>query len=322
MSRRSEPPPALVESLRAGRRFLVSSHQRPDGDAIGSAVGMALALRTIGKEATVVMDAVPPVYLQPFPDVEHIRITTEVTDTADAAIIMECSSLDRTGVGGLDRSPVINIDHHPGNTGYGTIAWVDQSAAACAEMVFTLVETLGVPLTPALATHIYLAVLTDTGSFRFSHLTPRTFDIAGRSVAAGANPEWIARTHYDSNSLARVRIFGAVLNGMSVHAGGRAAVLTITRTLAADLGGTYDDTEGLINFPLQVKDILAVAFFKETGPDEWRVSLRSKSEVDVGAIAARFGGGGHRNAAGCGWKGSLEAGHEAFAALLERAVTP
>jgi phosphoesterase RecJ-like protein len=322
MTPRSDPPAELIEALRRGRRFLVSSHQRPDGDAIGSAVGMALALRAMGKEATVVMDAVPPVYLQPFPDVDRIRITTEVTDTADAALIMECSSLDRTGVAGLDRSPVINIDHHPGNSGYGTINWVDLGAAACGEMMYTLVEQLGVEMTPALATHVYLAVLTDTGSFRFSHLTPRTFEIAGRAVAAGANPEWIARTHYDSNSLARVRIFGAVLNDMSIHAGGRAAVLTITRALAADLGGSYDDTEGLINFPLQVRDIQAVAFFKETAADVWRVSLRSKGEVDVAAIAASYGGGGHRNAAGCNWNGSLETGHVTFAALLGQAVGP
>jgi phosphoesterase RecJ-like protein len=322
MTPRSEPPGELIDALRRGRRFVVSSHQRPDGDAIGSAVGIALALRAMGKEATVVMDAVPPAYLQPFPDVEHIRVTTRVAEMADAALVMECSSLDRTGVEGLDRSPVINIDHHPGNAGYGAINWVDLGAAACGEMVFTLVEALGVPLSPALATHIYLAVLTDTGSFRFSHITPRTFDIAGRCVGAGANPEWIARTHYDSNSLARVRIFGAVLNAMSVVADGRAAVLAITRTLAADLGGTYDDTEGLINFPLQVKDIQAVAFFKESADDDWRVSLRSKGAVDVSAIAAQHGGGGHRNAAGCNWKGTLDAGQRVFASLLAQAVEP
>ena len=126
---------------------------------------------------------------------------------------MECSELSRTGVTGLDRSPVMNIDHHPGNKGYGAINWIDESAAACGEMVFTLIEALGAPLTKDIATHVYLAVLTDTGSFHFSHLTPRTYEIARRCVEAGADPQWIARTHYDSNSLSRVRIFGAVMNG-------------------------------------------------------------------------------------------------------------
>jgi phosphoesterase RecJ-like protein len=320
MSPHSSPPASLIEAISGGQRFYVTSHQRPDGDAIGSAVAMALALHALGKEATVVMDAVPPSFLQPFPHVDRIRITTEVDDAADAALVMECSTLDRTGVRGLDRSPVINIDHHPGNANYGTLNWIDESAAACGELVFTLIDALGVSLTPDIATHLYLAILTDTGSFRFSHLTPRTYELAGRAVAAGADPQWIARTHYDSNSLARVRIFGAVLNGMSIHAGGRVALLMITEQLARDLGGTYDDTEGLINFPLTVKDIQAVAFFKEMGPDDWRVSLRSKGPVDTGRIAKQFGGGGHMNASGCGWKGPIAEGHATFARLLGDAV--
>lgn len=321
MSLHSSPPSDLLAAVARGRRFLVTSHQRPDGDAIGSAVAMALALMALGKRATVVMDAMPPAFLQPFPHVDAICITTEVTEAVDAVLVMECSTLARTGVTGLDRSPVINIDHHPGNAGYGQINWIDEGAAACGELAFTLIEALGVPLTPAIATHIYLAILTDTGSFHFSHLSPRTYELAGRCVAAGADPQWIARTHYDSNSLARVRIFGAVLNGLAIHAGGRVALLTITRAMASDLGGTYDDTEGLINFPLTVKDVQAVAFFKEQAPDDWRVSLRSKGDVDTGAVARQFGGGGHKNASGCGWQGTIEAAHETFARLLGQAVT-
>lgn len=315
-----KPPAELLAAVRSGSRFLVASHQRPDGDAVGSAVGMALALRALGKQATVVMDAAPPAFLQPFPDVDHVRIATSVADSVDASIIMECSSLDRTGVAGLDRSPVINIDHHPGNTLYGAVNWIDESAAACGEMVMRLIDVLGVPLTPDIATHLYLAILTDTGSFRFSHLTPATYQMAGRAVAAGADPIWIARTHYDSNSLARVRIFGAVLNGMSVHADGRVAVLSISRAEAVSFGGTYDDTEGLINFPLTVKDIQAVAFLKEADDGSWRVSLRSKGAVDTGAVARAFGGGGHANAAGCSTPGPLDAARERFARLLTDAV--
>jgi bifunctional oligoribonuclease and PAP phosphatase NrnA len=320
MSPYSRPPAALLDAVSSGQRFLVSSHQRPDGDAIGSAVSMALALQALGKHATVVMDGVPPAFLQPFPAVDRIVVTAETGETADAVLVMECSTLDRTGVRGLERSPVINIDHHPGNTGYGAINWVDEGAAACGELVFTLIDAIGAPLTAEIATHLYLAILTDTGSFHFSHVTPRTYELAGRAVAAGADPQWIARTHYDSNSLARVRIFGAVLNGMAIHAGGRVALLTVTEQLARDLGGTYDDTEGLINFPLTVKDIQAVAFFKEMGPNDWRVSLRSKGPVDTGQIAKQFGGGGHVNAAGCGWQGSLDDGHRTFARLLGDAV--
>ena len=314
------PPAELVQRIKQGQRFVVASHQRPDGDAIGSAMAMALALRAIGKEATVVIDGIPPVFLQPFPDVASIRITPEVTDVFDAALIMECSELSRTGVKGLDRSPVLNIDHHPGNTGYGAVNWVDESAAACGEMVFTLIEALGLPITRDVATHIYLAILTDTGSFHFSHLSPRTYEIARRAVEAGADPQWIARTHYDSNSLARVRIFGAVMSGMVIVDEGRVALLSITRQTMTDLAGTSDDLEGLINFPLTVKDIEAVAFFKEVGDHDWRVSLRSKGNVDTGAIARGHGGGGHRNAAGCAARGPLDDVYKQFGQLLSEAI--
>ncbi len=316
----SQPPADLLDVIRAGQRFVVASHQRPDGDAIGSAMAMALALRAIGKQVTVVTDAVPPVFLQPFPDVSGIDITPEVSGPFDAALIMECSELSRTGVKGLERSPVMNIDHHPGNKSYGSVNWIDESAAACGEMVFTLIHALGAPLTKDVATHIYLAVLTDTGSFHFSHLTPRTYEVALRCVEAGADPQWIARTHYDSNSLSRVRIFGAVMNGMVIAAEGRVALLSITRQTMTELGGTNDDLEGLINFPLTVKDIEAVAFFKEVGDHDWRVSLRSKGSVDIGAIARQFKGGGHTNAAGCSATGALDAVQKEFAAQLAQAV--
>jgi phosphoesterase RecJ-like protein len=316
----TNPPADLVERLTHGHRFVIASHQRPDGDAIGSAMAMAMALRAIGKDATVVTDAIPPVFLQPFPEVDTIRITPEITDRFDAALIMECSELARTGVRGLELSPVLNIDHHPGNKGYGAINWVDESAAACGEMAFSLIEAIGAPLTAAVATHVYLAILTDTGSFHFSHLSPRTYEIARRCVEAGADPQWIARTHYDSNSLARVRIFGAVMNGMVIVDEGRVALLSITREKMADLGGTNDDLEGLINFPLTVKDIEAVAFFKEVGDGDWRVSLRSKGSVDIGAIARGHGGGGHTNAAGCSAHGKIDDIYKQFSDLLATAV--
>jgi bifunctional oligoribonuclease and PAP phosphatase NrnA len=315
-----QPPAQLIDAIKHGRRFVVASHQRPDGDAIGSAYAMALALRALGKEAIVVTDAMPPAFLQPFPDVAGIIVTPEVTERYDAALIMECGELARTGVGGLDRSPVMNIDHHPGNKVYGAVNWVDESAAACGEMVFSLIEAIGAPLTRDIATHVYLAILTDTGSFHFSHLSPRSYDIAGRCVEAGADPQWIARTHYDSNSLSRVRIFGAVMNGMVIVGEGRAALLAITRATMDELGGTNDDLEGLINFPLTVKDIEAVAFFKEIGDNDWRVSLRSKGTVDIGVIARANNGGGHTNAAGCSARGSLDDVSEQFGQWLTEAI--
>ncbi len=311
----------VVKRLRAATRVVVSSHERPDGDAIGSGMAMVLALRALGKEARMVMCDTPPPSLLPFPGVDGIWVATEVADTFDAALIMECSDVSRTGVAGLERSVVLNVDHHPGNTGYGAVNWVDESAAACGQMAFDLIVALGAPLTADIATHIYLAILTDTGSFHFSHLTSRTYEIAGRCVAAGADPVAIADAHYNSHRLSRVRLFGRVLSDMTVDRSGRIAVLTVTPEMARAAGGTYDDTDGLINFPLSVREMSAVAFLKQgDAPDQWRVSLRSKGAVDIGAIARTHGGGGHRNAAACAVRGPLEQVRTNMLEALERAV--
>jgi phosphoesterase RecJ-like protein len=286
------------------RRFVLSSHARPDGDSIGSQLAMAFALRALGKEAIVVNRDPAPAPMQGLPGVSEIRIAASVTETFDAAIIMECSTLERTGVSGLDRSFVINIDHHPGNTGFGALNWFDPASAACGEMVLELVDALGVPLNRDIATHIYLAIVTDTGSFHFSHITPRTFDMARRVVEAGVDPVEMARTIFDSNNLGRLKIFGAVLSTMEFDESACLAVLYVDEGMLTQAGATYDDTEGLINLPLTVKDIQVVALFKQSDTDEYRVSLRSKGSIDVAAVAKQFGGGGHVNAAGFTLRGA------------------
>jgi bifunctional oligoribonuclease and PAP phosphatase NrnA len=167
------------------------------------------------------------------------------------------------------------------------------------------VRELDVPLTPDIAVHVYVAILTDTGSFHYSNITPRTFDISRQCVEAGVDPSAVARSVYDSNSLERLKLFGAVLNRMHLDPSGRLAILSIDQRLASDCGGTYDDTEGLINQPLTVKDIQAVVFFKELAPRDWRISMRSKGAVDINVVAKEFGGGGHKNASGCSATGEL-----------------
>ena len=296
----------VVAAIQARRRFVVTSHARPDGDALGSQVAMGLALKALGKEVRLVDADPPPPPMRELPGVEMIEVTPAIDDPGDAVITMECGDIGRPGVDGLASGFVINIDHHPGNTGFGALNWIDLTAAACGEMVFDLIVALGVKLTPEIATHIYLTILTDTGQFHYSHVTPRTFEICRRCVEAGADPTGLSRTIYDNNSLGRVRLFGAVLNGMELDPTGRIATLVMDRALAARCGGTYDDTEGLINFPLTVKNIQAVIFFKETAVDDWRISMRSKGSVNINAIAKTFGGGGHVNASGCGAKGRLD----------------
>jgi phosphoesterase RecJ-like protein len=310
----------VVAAIRARQRFVITSHARPDGDAIGSQVAMGLALKALGKDVRLVDADPPPPPMRELPGVELIEVTPRIDDPGDAVITMECGDLARPGVEGLAAGYVINIDHHPGNTGFGALNWIDLSAAACGEMVFNLIVALGAPLSPEIATHIYLTILTDTGQFHYSHVTPRTFEICRLCVEAGADPTGLSRTIYDNNSLGRVRLFGAVLDRMELDATGRVATLVIDRALAARCGGSYDDTEGLINFPLTVKDIQAVIFFKETATDDWRISMRSKGPVNVNAVAKEFGGGGHVNASGCGASGRLDDLKRVFEAKVAAAI--
>ena len=310
----------IVTEIRRRHRFVVTSHARPDGDAIGSSMAMAYALRHLGKEVRVVSRDPAPPQFETCPGVDDIIVTDRVDDPGDAVIVMECGDLTRPGIGGLERGFVINIDHHPGNTMYGALNWFDVSAAACGEMVFDLILALGVPLTPEIATHVYVAVLTDTGSFHYSNITTRTFEIARRCTATGISPAAIARDVYDSNRIGRLKLFRAVLNGMQLDATERVATMAVTRQMASDCGATYEDTEGLVNFPLSAKEVLAVVFFKEDADADWRVSLRSKGDIDVNAVAKEFGGGGHKNASGCGVRGTFEQWKPVFELKVTAAI--
>jgi len=310
----------IVDAIGSRQRFVISSHARPDGDSIGSQMAMAYALRALGKEVSVVNSDAAPSTLATFPGVSGIEIAGRADGAFDAAIVMECSDLSRTGVQGLDQYFLINIDHHPGNTGYGNINWFDSSAAACGEMVFDLVNALGVPMSLEIATHIYLAILTDTGSFHYSSISPRTFDICRQMLEAGVDPVAVARSVYDSNNMGRLKLFGAVLSAMQIDPSGRIAIVYLDHEMAREAGGTYEDTEGLINLPLTVKEIQSVVFFKQNEGDEYRVSMRSKGDIDIGAVAKEFGGGGHKNAAVCSVTGPIDTLQKLFLEKIERAI--
>jgi bifunctional oligoribonuclease and PAP phosphatase NrnA len=304
----SDPPAIrqIRDAILARQRFLVTSHARPDGDSIGSQLAMAFALDALGKQVRIVNVDPAPDHYQGFPGMHRIEIAPEANPDAEATIVMECSDLSRTGVAGLEPAFIINIDHHAGNRLYGALNWHDETAAACGEMVFDLIQALGVPLTEQIATHIYLAILTDTGAFHHSNITPRTFDICRQCVEAGVNPSAMARRVFDSNSFGKLKLIGALLDSMELVDDGRLAVLHLDDRMLSDCGCTHNDTEGLINLPLTAREIQAVVFFKAESGTEVRVSMRSKYDVDVRRVASGYGGGGHKNAAGFTYEGRLE----------------
>jgi len=298
----------IRDAILARNRFLISSHAKPDGDSIGSQLAMAYALEALGKEVRIVNADPAPEHYMEFPGVDRIEIARSVERTdIDAVIVMESGDLTRTGVSGLEGRFAINIDHHQGNTHYGALNWVDESAAACGEMVFDVIEALGVPLTIEIATHVYLAILTDTGSFHYSNITPKTFEISRRTVEAGVNPAAMARRVFDQNSFGKLKLIGALLAEMDLLDGGRLAAMYLNDDIMNATGTTYNDTEGLINLPLTAREIQAVVFFKLGADGDIHVSMRSKYDVDIRSVAARHGGGGHKNAAGFKVAGPLSA---------------
>jgi phosphoesterase RecJ-like protein len=302
--------------------FLLTSHARPDGDSIGSQLAMAFALDALGKRVRIVNADAAPDHYREFPGVDRIEITPSVPQGADAdtVIVMECSDLSRTGVSGFEGRYIINIDHHVGNRMYGTLNWFDETAAACGEMVFELIRALDVPLSYEIATHIYLAILTDTGSFHHSHISPRTFDICRQTVEAGVNPAAMARRVFDSNSFGKLKLIGALLDSMELADAGRLAVLYMDEAMLAACGCTHNDTEGVINLPLTAREIQAVVFFKVAANGEIRVSMRSKYDVDVRLVATQYGGGGHKNAAGFTVSGPLATARPKILEQLTHAI--
>ncbi len=298
----------VVAAIQSRQSFVLTSHARPDGDAIGSQIALGLALEALGKTVRWVdHDAAPQPYRH-FPAVDRIEVSSTFTGEADAVIVMECSTLARPEVGGfnLDGRIVINIDHHGGNTMYGDVNWFDESACAVCEMAAEIIDALGVTWTREIATHLYLGISTDTGSFRHANITPRTFDICRRIAEAGANPAALARQIYDSFSVGRVQLTGEMLHAMELHHNNRLAILYYDDELLNKCAATTDDTDGLVNIPLGAKDVQAVALIKKQSDSEFRVSLRSKGDVDVRAIAQQYNGGGHRNAAGCNIPGTID----------------
>lgn len=288
----------ICDEIHRGQRFLVTSHARPDGDSIGSQVALALALRTLGKQVRMVNRDPAPVPYAEFEGVRDIEVAPSVEGEFDALLVMECGDLSRPGVAGLERYRAINIDHHLGNTGYGAVNWFDSRYAACAEMVVEVIDALGVPLSHGMATAVYLGIVTDTGSFRHAGVSARTFEICRRVAEVGVDPAAMARQVFDSSTIGKLRVMGSLLDRMRLEAGGRLAVLTLDNATMAETGATVDDLDGLINVPLQVRQIQAVVMFKETPDGAYRVSARSKGDIDVRSVAVRHGGGGHRNAAG------------------------
>jgi bifunctional oligoribonuclease and PAP phosphatase NrnA len=295
----------VLEEIRSRRRFVVSSHARPDGDGIGSALACGQILRIMGKDAVVVMhDGVPRIYQNlPFAD---LVVQADAVPPSDAVILLECDSTRRTLLEGLEKYFLINIDHHVSGRNFAHVNWIDSSVMATAELVYRLARVACVPVDRDIATCLYTALMTDTGSFMFEGTNEHTFTVARELVLAGADPAHCARQIYFGHSTAKMRLLGAALSNL--HREGPLAWISVTQEQMQRFDAREEDCEGLVNYALSISDVQVAIFFRELPDKRFRVSLRSKGEVNVSKVAEHFGGGGHKCASGCSINGPLAEG--------------
>jgi len=294
---------AILDVLRRGEKFLVCSHSRPDGDAVGSMLAMGMLLEQMGKRADLVTaDRIPNVYRQ-LPGAEGIRCAMRVHGPYDAVILLECDGLERARLRGLEPFFLINIDHHTSAREFGHVNWIDRGAASVGELVHRLVKAAGYNVTAEMASCLYTTILTDTGGFCYGGTRASTFALAEELTLAGADPVAIARNVYFTTPTSRLLLLGAALSNLKRD--GRLAWLWITnhdmvRTCAAE-----EDCEGIVNYAISIAGVETAAFLRELPEGAIRISLRSKGIVDVAGIAVKLGGGGHENAAGVTLEGPL-----------------
>jgi phosphoesterase RecJ-like protein len=308
----------LVETR---ERFLVISHMRPDGDAYGSTLGLALALRGLGKDVvTVNADGLAPLF-HFLPGSETLVATPEKAPEADRIVIaVDCADYKRLGAvfEAWQRVPDVNIDHHVSNPGYAALNIVEPALPATAEVLFEIIDALGWPLTAKVAANLYVGLMTDTGSFRYRQTTARSFAVATRLVEAGADPVTLAQGCYQSYRPARLLLLREVLNSLHFSPDGRVGWFHITPETYARSGATPDETDGLLEY-LQAVEAIEAAFVLEEMPGGLtRASLRSRGTVDVNKVCAEFGGGGHRLAAGLRTKLTIPELEPRLLELIER----
>jgi len=295
----------VLQVVKSEQRFLLTSHARPDGDAIGSLLGASQLLRALGKSVDIVMSDPVPVIYRDLPFSDTIQHRTSTNNGYDAVIILECDGIARTGVAGLDQAArvIVNIDHHASAKPFAHINSIDTDASATGEMIFELARAAHVEITPEMATCLYAAMLTDTGSFCYEVTDARTFAFAQQLVEAGAKPAEIAREIYFANPESKMRLLGSALSNLRRE--GRLAWMFVTQAQMRQSGAREEDCEGLVNYALSISGVEVALFFRELPDGRYRVSLRSKGGVNVAHVAEQFGGGGHECASGCSVQGPL-----------------
>lgn len=304
----------IIEEIKKGTSFLIMGHINPDGDSLGSVLGLFQTLKKMGKRTAVVsVDPVPEVF-DYLPGRDQIMAVEEVNSHFSTAIVLDCSDLERLGKARnlLDScQTILNIDHHITNQKFGHYNYVVKEAAATGQIVYDLLSHLPIEIDEDIAIPLYTALMTDTGGFRHSNTSSLCFQIAAELTNKGANPHLVAEKIYQSNSFNSLQLLGKILASIKRTPCGRVAWVAVSQNLLKESGCSMESTEGFISYLIGIQGVEVAILFKELEENmKVKVSFRARDKADVSKIAAVFGGGGHVKAAGCLLENSLDSAQQ------------
>jgi len=299
-------PNQITEALRQADTILLAAHVFPDGDALGSQLALGEILTSLGKRVHCYCEEIVSTMYEFLPGSE--RLTNDLPDIAafDAAVAVDCGDRYRLGRAMdtlLGIHPFLVIDHHAGHKDFGDMSWVEAGRSSTAEMIFDLALALNAEISYNAAYCLYTAIVSDTGSFKYESTSAYTFHVASHLLNRGVIPSDVAAKLYDNYSVNRLQLLEKVLGSLELYAGGQIAIISATDDMYVASGAQPEDTEEFINLPRALRSVKVAAFLKESRDGFIKVSLRAKGECDVSQVASKYGGGGHRNAAGYRVKG-------------------
>ena len=304
-------PRKLLSFFAREKRFFIATHINPEGDAIGSSLALSMALASQGKETLLYnKDAVPDFYSY-LPG--HERFKRSIPPSIQnkwPVVLLDCNTKERAGLDGFNFKHSVVIDHHETESPFGDIRWIEPEAAATGMMIFYIIKNLKIPITRDIAVNLYSAIAIDTGTFRYSNTTADVLRVSAELIKAGANPAYISKNLYEMWSRNRFELLIMVLNSLEIK--NNIAMTFVTKEMFRKTRTFPKDTETFSGFPRRIKDIKISAFFREISNNYWKVSLRSRGEINVARIASNFQGGGHKNAAGYRIKASLKTAKKAL----------
>ena len=298
----------IKEILNNGKRFLVVTHIDPDGDAVGSAFALGFGIEKLAKDVSVYLrDRVPYRYeFLPQPK----GLVHEIPDGSfDAIFAVDCGDIFRVGDAHRklrEKGPIVNIDHHDTNEAFGYVNILDERASSTAELIYLILKGLGIPIDSDMAINIYTGIFTDTGSFRYDNTNSKAFVICEEMTHKGVVPSHVASKVHESHPKERFILLCNVLSTLQTFHGNKVAVVHVKADMFKEANASREHSEGFVEFIKEMKDLEVAALLRQIGENRYKISMRSKGKVDVASVAVRFGGGGHKNAAGCVMEGTLE----------------